>query len=162
MHSLIAPSGWWAVVTLAFNRLATAVITRLVFAAIASDATDPLGIGAVIVMCHTARPIVIIDFYVVGVVTDAVEKSWWLDGCEKGGQGREGVRWASEICASTYACRVLGGIRVTSERRASGVGGTGGFEGMMVAVAESGVVSASACKKGPTLTVAAPRGFSSR
>ena len=52
---------------------------------------------------------------------------------------------ASEICASTYACRVLGGIRVTSERRASGVGGTAGFEGMVVAVvvvavAESGVL----------------------
>jgi hypothetical protein len=93
MHSLVAPSGWWALVTLALNRLATAVITRLVFAAIASDATDPLGIAAVIVMCHTARSVVIIDFYVVGVATDAVEEWWWLEGCEKGGQARESVRW---------------------------------------------------------------------
>ena len=50
---------------------------------------------------------------------------------------------ACGICASTYACSVLGGIRVTSERRASGVGGTAGFEGMVVVVvvAESRVVS---------------------
>ena len=51
---------------------------------------------------------------------------------------------ACGICASTYACRVLGGIRVTSGRRASGVGGTAGFEGMVVVVvvvAESRVVS---------------------
>jgi hypothetical protein len=76
VHALIAPSGWWAVVTLALNRLATAAIMHLVFAAIASAATDPLGIGAVIVMFHTARSVVIIDFYVVGVATDAVEE-WW-------------------------------------------------------------------------------------
>ena len=80
MHSLIAPSGWWALVTLALNRLATAVIMRLVFGAIASDATDPLDIAAVIVMCHTARSVVIIDFSVVGVATDAVEEGWWLEG----------------------------------------------------------------------------------
>ena len=43
---------------------------------------------------------------------------------------------ASGICASTYACRVLGGIGVTSERRASGVGGKTGFEGMVVVAVE--------------------------
>ena len=52
---------------------------------------------------------------------------------------------ASGICASTYACRVLGGIGVTSERRASGVGGNAGFEGMVsVVVAVGEVVFATA------------------
>jgi hypothetical protein len=73
---------------------------------------------------------------------------------------------ASEICASTYACRVLGGIRVTSERRASGVDGSAGFEGMVVvvvvAVAESELLVPARKVPGPTLTVAAPRRFSSR
>ena len=39
VHALVAPSVWWAEVTLAINRLATAVIMRLAFAAIASAAT---------------------------------------------------------------------------------------------------------------------------
>jgi len=39
VHALVAPSVWWAEVTLAINRLATAVIMRLVFAAIASAVT---------------------------------------------------------------------------------------------------------------------------
>jgi hypothetical protein len=81
VHALIAPSGW-AVVTFALNLYATAVILHLVFAAIASG-TDILDIGALIVMCHTARSVVIIDFCVVGVATDAVEEWWWLEGREK-------------------------------------------------------------------------------
>jgi hypothetical protein len=93
MHALIAPSVWWAEVTIAINGLATTAIMRLVFAAIASAATDPLDIGAVIVMCHTARSVVIIDFCVVGVATNAVEEWWWLEGREKGGQSHEGVWW---------------------------------------------------------------------
>ena len=83
MHALIAPSGRWALVTLAINGLATAVVLRLVFAAIASAVTDVLDIDAVIVVRHTARSVVIIDFCVVGVATDAVEEWWWLEGREK-------------------------------------------------------------------------------
>ena len=57
---------------------------------------------------------------------------------------------ASGICASTYACRVLGGIGVTSERRASGVGGNAGFEGMVVVVVAAGeVVFATAPSPSP-------------
>ena len=85
MHALIAPSVWWAEVTVAINRLATAAIIRLVFAAIASAATDPLDIGAVVVVRHTARSVVIIDFCEIGVATDTVEERWWLESREKRG-----------------------------------------------------------------------------
>jgi hypothetical protein len=96
VHALIAPSGWWAVVTLALNRLATAVITRLVFAA---AATRPVEIGAVAIVRYTARSVVIIDFCVIDVAADAVKEWWWLEGREKGGQGREGVRWGvRDVC----------------------------------------------------------------
>ena len=85
MHAFIAPSVWWAEVALAINRLATAAIMRLVFAAIAAAATDPVDIGALVVVRHTARSVIIIDFCVVGVATDAVEARWWLESREKGG-----------------------------------------------------------------------------
>jgi hypothetical protein len=99
VHALIAPSGWWALVTLAINGYATAVVFRLVFRGLASAVTDPLDIAAPNVVRHTARSVVIIDFCVVGVATDAVEEWWWLEGREKGGQGREGVRWGvREMC----------------------------------------------------------------
>ena len=99
VHTLIAPSVWWAEVTLTFNPLATAVITRLVFGIIASAATDPLDIGTIIIVRHTARSVVIIDFCVVGVATDAVEEWWWLKGREKGGQSHEGVwRGVRDMC----------------------------------------------------------------
>lgn len=85
VHALIAPSIWWAEVALAIDRLATTVIFRLVFATIASAATDPLDIGALVVVRHAARPVVVIDFCVVSVATDAVEARWWFESREKGG-----------------------------------------------------------------------------
>jgi hypothetical protein len=93
VHALKAPSIWWAIVTLAINDLATTVVFRLVFGALASAVTDPLDIGALNVVRHTARSVVIINFCVVGVATNAVEEWWWLEGREKGGQSHEGVRW---------------------------------------------------------------------
>ena len=83
MHALIAPSGWWVLITLAINDNSTAIVFRLVFRGLASAVTDPLDIGAFNVVRHTARSVVIIDFSVVGVATDAVEEWWWLEGREK-------------------------------------------------------------------------------
>ena len=93
VHAFKAPSIWWALVTLAINGLATTAIMRLVFAIIASAGTDPLDIDAVVIVRHKARSVVIIDFCVAGVATDAVEEWRWFEGRKERGQGREGVRW---------------------------------------------------------------------
>ena len=93
VHALKAPSIWWALVTLAINDLATAVVFRLVLGDLTSAVADPLDIHALFVMRHTARSVIIIDFCVVGVATDTVEEWRWFEGRKERGQGREGVRW---------------------------------------------------------------------
>ena len=92
MHPLVAPSIGRAKVALAFNCFAAAPIIRLVLT-VAARAADPLDIGAVVVMRHTARSITILNFRVVDVAPDAVEDWGRGERREKGGKGDKDVWW---------------------------------------------------------------------
>ena len=106
MLAFVAPSGW-RVKVLAFHRLAAAAPLHLVLRVIAPGAANPLDIGAIFVVRHTAGAVAILNLGVIGVTAGAVEGRGWLERREERGEGREGVRWArrdlrEQVCVQRF------------------------------------------------------------
>jgi hypothetical protein len=92
VHPLVAPSVGWAKVAFTLNCLAAAPIECLVLAATAR-ATDPLDVGALVIVRHTTRPVGILDFRIICVTPDTVDEWRRCERREKGGKCSEGIWW---------------------------------------------------------------------
>lgn len=109
MHALVTPPVWWAEVTLALNGLSTTTIVRLILGVKPPGAADPLNIGALVVVRHAARAVVILDFRVVRVTPDAMEERGRFDRREEGRDGGEGVPGALRDLRERVCVQRFGG-----------------------------------------------------